>query len=121
MKTPREQEGQLKRPVIVTHSDWPSSLLSKSFRHATDATDGRQPETVKTTEQQRYLAYMVRLWQVSSDGEVTWRASLESPHTGERHGFANLETLFAFLEERTGSRPKRKEQRRDVSEPGRGA
>jgi hypothetical protein len=27
---------------------------------------------------------------------------VESPHTGERQGFARLEALFAFLEEKTG-------------------
>jgi hypothetical protein len=74
------------------------------------ATGGRQLETAMTTEQQHYLAYMLRLWQVSSDGEPIWRASLESPHTGERHGFANLESLFAFLEEQAGGQPKREEQ-----------
>ena len=73
-----------------------------------------------TTEQRRYLAYMLRLWQVSSDGEPIWRASLESPHTGERHGFANLEMLFAFLEEQTGDQPKRKEHQQDISEIGPG-
>jgi len=49
-----------------------------------------------------YLAYMLRLWQVDSDGEPAWRASLESPHTGERKGFASLEALFDFLRQRTG-------------------
>jgi hypothetical protein len=44
---------------------------------------------------------MLRLWQVSDEGEAIWRASLESPHTGERQGFADLATLFAFLEEKT--------------------
>jgi hypothetical protein len=68
------------------------------------------------TEQQRYLAYMLRLWQISSDGEPIWRTSLESPHSGERHGFANLEMLFAFLEEETGGQLKRKEQPKDISE-----
>ena len=68
-----------------------------------------------TTEQQRYRAYMLRLWQVSSDGEPIWRASLESPHTGERHGFADLGTLFAFLEEQTGGQTKRKEQPKDIN------
>ena len=68
-----------------------------------------------TTEQQHYLAYMLRLWQVSSDGEPIWRTSLESPHTGERHGFANLELLFAFLEEQTGGQLKRKEQPKDIN------
>ncbi len=28
------------------------------------------------TERRRYLAYMLRLWQVSSDRESIWRASL---------------------------------------------
>ena len=68
-----------------------------------------------STEQQRYFAYMLRLWQVSSDGEPIWRTSLESPHTGERKGFATLETLFAFLEAQTGGQPMRKEQPKDIS------
>jgi hypothetical protein len=54
-----------------------------------------------TTGRPLYLAYMLRLWQVEGEGESFWRASLESPHTGERHGFASLETLFAFLEQHT--------------------
>jgi hypothetical protein len=69
-----------------------------------------------TTEQPRYLAYMLRLWQVSSDGEPIWRTTLESPHTGERHGFANLELLFTFLEAQTGGQLKRKEQLREIRE-----
>jgi hypothetical protein len=68
-----------------------------------------------TTEQQRYFAYMLRLWQVSSDGEPIWRASLESPHSGERRGFANLELLFAFLEEQTGGQPQCEEQPKDIN------
>jgi hypothetical protein len=68
-----------------------------------------------TTEQQHYLAYMLRLWQVSSDGEPIWRASLESPHSGELRGFANLELLFAFLEEQTVGHPRRQEQPKDIS------
>ena len=48
-------------------------------------------------DQVRYLAYMLRLWQVHIDGEVRWRASIEDPHTGERRGFADLEALFGFL------------------------
>jgi hypothetical protein len=68
-----------------------------------------------TTEQQRYFAYMLRLWQVSSDGEPIWRVSLESPHSGERHGFANLELLFAFLGEKTGKLAQREEQAKAIS------
>ena len=53
------------------------------------------------TESRRYLAYMLRLWQVGDEREPVWRASLENPHTGERHGFASLEALVKFLEEHT--------------------
>jgi hypothetical protein len=54
------------------------------------------------TRQPVYLAYMLRLWQsASSDDEPGWRASVENPHTGERHGFANLEQLVEFLREKT--------------------
>ena len=54
---------------------------------------------------QHYLAYLLRLWQIGTDKEPTWRASLESPHTGERQGFADLETLFSFLREKTHNQP----------------
>ena len=55
------------------------------------------------TQPRRYLAYMLRLWQVDGEGGPTWRASLESPHTGERRGFASLEALFAFLAEQVSA------------------
>ncbi|MFL7792981.1 MAG: hypothetical protein AB8I69_12630 [Anaerolineae bacterium] len=48
-----------------------------------------------------YLAYMLRLWRADENEKCTWRASVESPHTGERQAFADLETLFAFLQEKT--------------------
>jgi len=54
-----------------------------------------------TTQEPRYLAYMLRLWQVRDHDELTWRASLEDAHTGERRGFASLEMLVAFLREQT--------------------
>jgi hypothetical protein len=46
-----------------------------------------------------YKSYLLRLWQATSAGKLVWRASLEAPHTGLRHGFASLEQLFAFLME----------------------
>ena len=58
-----------------------------------------------TNKEKKYLAYMLRLWQAGDDEEPSWRASLESPHTGERHGFANLARLVAFLEEQTETAP----------------
>ena len=56
---------------------------------------------VGTREHGQYLAYLVRLWQVNHEGEAAWYASIEDPHTGERRGFADLESLFAFLKEQT--------------------
>jgi len=50
-------------------------------------------------EQSDYLSYLLRLWRVSDEEKAVWRASLESPHTGERRGFANLADLFTFLEQ----------------------
>ena len=46
----------------------------------------------------RYLSYLLRLWQTTSQGQSQWQASLERPGTGERQGFASLQALFAFLE-----------------------
>ena len=47
-----------------------------------------------------YQSYMLRLWRTHCDGKWQWRASLESPHTGERQLFAGLEQLFTFVRER---------------------
>lgn len=55
--------------------------------------------------QPRYRSYLLRLWEVQSGGEWVWRASLEGPRTGERHAFADLPELVAFLEERVGLGP----------------
>ena len=49
-----------------------------------------------------YLAYLLRLWQVESKDGIAWRATLQSPHTGEHKGFDSLEELFVFLQEQTG-------------------
>ena len=62
-----------------------------------------------THKQPDYLAYLVRLWPVSQDGEThtpvekpIWRVSIENPHTRERQGFASLEALFEFFREQIG-------------------
>ena len=54
-------------------------------------------------ESNLYHAYLLRLWRTQTQGQWQWRASLESPHTGERQSFTNLEQLFAFLSERCES------------------
>lgn len=48
--------------------------------------------------EQRYLAYMVRLWAVHDNGDLVWRASVENAHTGERHALAGLAELFDFMQ-----------------------
>lgn len=57
------------------------------------------PTTISIEE--RY-SYLLRLWR--SDDQ--WRASLQSVQTGERHLFADLESLFAFLAEQASSPPR---------------
>ena len=72
-------------------------------------------------EQPAYLSYLLRLWQVSGDGQshrydegvdrgeeiAIWRASLESSNIGGRKVFANLDDLFGFLWEQTGEQVER--------------
>ena len=48
-------------------------------------------------EQQRYFAYLVRLWTVRCNGEWVWRASADNAHTGEHHAFADLGQMATFL------------------------
>ncbi len=54
------------------------------------------PET-----QVNYTSYLLRLWRVNNSGRPVWRASLENTRTGERHGFADPASLFAFLNQVT--------------------
>jgi hypothetical protein len=49
-------------------------------------------------EQLNYASYLLRLWRREEDGQLVWRASLESTGDGQRLNFANLEALIAFLE-----------------------
>jgi hypothetical protein len=55
-----------------------------------------------TNERRRYIAYLVRLWRPGSAQSPAWRASVEDPHSGAQRTFADLASLFAFLEEQTG-------------------
>lgn len=52
-------------------------------------------------EKQRYHSFLLRLWQVQENEHTVWRASLESSHTGERWGFADVDALCEFLYEQT--------------------
>jgi len=44
-----------------------------------------------------YRSYILRLWKATHDGEPVWQASLQSTATGQRHGFADMESLFTYL------------------------
>jgi hypothetical protein len=46
-----------------------------------------------TTE---YHAWLLRLWRETP--EAHWRIALETVPAGERHGFADLESLLAYLQ-----------------------
>lgn len=48
-----------------------------------------------------YYACLLRLWRVQGPGPGDWHAALEDAHTGERTGFPNLDTLFAYLRQLT--------------------
>ena len=54
------------------------------------------------TQKPRYLSYLLRLWETSDGEKQIWRASLESPGSGQRRGFASLQSLIDFLEAQTG-------------------
>jgi len=58
-------------------------------------------DEVMKKQQRRYRSYLLRLWQTSNGKKQIWRASLESPGSGERQGFADLQDLFDFLQIQT--------------------
>jgi hypothetical protein len=43
-----------------------------------------------------YHSFLLRLWRESEHG--AWRVALENVTTGERYGFSDLTSLFAFLQ-----------------------
>jgi len=49
-------------------------------------------------DQQPYVSYLLRIWSIKNGTEEVWRASLENPYNGKRHGFASLQELCVFLE-----------------------
>jgi hypothetical protein len=44
-----------------------------------------------------YRSYLLRLYRAQNGGEISWRASLQSPQSGERFHFRRLSELFSFL------------------------
>jgi hypothetical protein len=52
-----------------------------------------------------YQSYLLRLWRAGE--EKAWRLMLEHVGTHERHGFADLEGLCAFLQKQMNDQEKR--------------
>ncbi|MBI4927364.1 MAG: hypothetical protein HY835_06335 [Anaerolineae bacterium] len=49
--------------------------------------------------QEKYTAYLLRIWQVEEPSGYSWRAMLENPRTHETFGFASVDALAAFLKD----------------------
>ena len=57
----------------------------------------KKKQSKKDLECPHRCSYLLRLWRTDELGGFHWQASLETPETGERIGFAGLEELFAYL------------------------
>jgi hypothetical protein len=58
-------------------------------------------KNVKEKEhKKKYHSYLLRLWVDDTNGKQVWRISLENPFSGERRGFASLNDLCAYLQEK---------------------
>jgi hypothetical protein len=73
-----------------------------------------------------YHAKLLRYWQEpdsepesAQGGAPVWRFSLEDVHTGERHGFADLDALCVYLQSQTAPQQMRKarDSEADASTP----
>jgi hypothetical protein len=51
-----------------------------------------------------YYSYLLRMWQVPTDGDHIWRIQLENVQTGEKCGFVSLEELLAYLSQLTANK-----------------
>jgi hypothetical protein len=49
------------------------------------------------TEEMGYRSFLLRLWCVKQNGELSWRVSLENPRTGQQYFFSTQEYLVEFL------------------------
>jgi hypothetical protein len=48
-----------------------------------------------------YYSFLLRLWQVPTNGDHAWRIQLEDVQTGEKRGFISLEELLTYLSQVT--------------------
>ncbi len=57
-----------------------------------------------------YIAYMVRIWKVNTNGETGWRIFIESPHTKESKFFSNFSELNDYLARMANELPEYRRQ-----------
>jgi hypothetical protein len=88
-----EKQTRVIKPVIPG--------MSEQQESDPDQSGGSHP--VRSSQHELTQSYLLRLWLSSEDGH--WRASLQSVRTGERHMFADLDSLFVFLYDQVRSRP----------------
>src|SRR5438128_2043874 len=53
-----------------------------------------------TASQHIYMTYLLRLWR--TEETEPWRASLNDPHSGDKHNFASLDQMIDFLRAQAG-------------------
>lgn len=78
---------------------------------------GRKKRSTGEREGMR-RAYLVRFWQVRSEGQWVWRGSVEDAHTGEKKGFSDPAGLLAFLLQQLDRRQEPESGRKDGEKPG---
>jgi hypothetical protein len=49
---------------------------------------------------EKYRSYLLRLWVEDVNGKQVWRILLENPYSGERRGFASMQDLCAYFQEK---------------------
>ena len=93
---PRRVDGRL---TTLCHAGV-YTTVSEQVRRMSSQDPGNDDGTAEQkvthpTYHQEHRSYLLRLWHAGGDGG--WRASLQSIPAGERHMFADLESLLAFL------------------------
>ena len=66
--------------------------------------------------QQLHRSYLLRVWRAGNGNAPQWRCSLEDTRTRERHGFADLPSLLAFLQGQIGETPSHSIEQRDTGD-----
>lgn len=64
-----------------------TQILETTLKHMQEESD------------QSYRSYMLRMWlRRDSKGELAWRATLQDPGSRHIHTFADIPTMYSFLQ-----------------------